>query len=1518
MSNSFLNLFKTKDSHHSEKPGKSIAKSDLDAGGRHRKRLGSLTSSSASTSPTPPVAPVSVPLAGPVSISDTFVTLPATDAPPSRPVSPSSPPPTPQSPYTEEVLDQTFTSSLRLPTTASPVRRRSMTVPIDVALVTLPLSSAAGGQHHSSGEGSEDASPLSPRDASVPLPGSSSTLPPRRANRFVVSKISEDAIKVGGGSALIFPPPRSTSSSVAGSPEILRAKSPLGALDDPVMLSPHAEPVPGSSVRPTVLPMASQSGSLSRGSSLGKGSTIDQNGVITSPVAALASPEPEHEPFLFLGVCAMAKKAKSKYMTEILRRITQEFEQIKTVVFDEQQILNDPVEKWPIVDALISFQSERFPLDKTIQYWKLRNPFLVNDLEMQKVLKDRREVYKLVKSIDIELPRYAILDRETGNPEDAQLEEAEDFIVVNGIVFNKPFVEKPVEADDHNIYIYYPISAGGGSQRLFRKIGSRSSVYSAESKIRRNGSYIYEEFMPTDGTDVKVYTVGTEYAHAEARKSPALDGVVERDKDGKEIRFPVILNNIEKLIARRICSTFKQTVCGFDLLRANGRSYVCDVNGFSFVKNSMIYYSDCAKIIANNILRKLAPQLHIPWSIPFQLDDPPIVTTTLGRMMELRCVIAVVRHGDRTPKQKMKMEMQHRKFFDVYTKFGGRLDAEGREIKLKKPKQLQEILDIVRELLTSHMHEAEVKDKRAKLEQLKSVLEMYGHFSGINRKIQIKYQHVSKLDSPTKAEATDEPKEADPSLPAGSLVLIMKWGGELTPLGKYQSEQLGMMFRCMYPGSEEFSRKKGHGLLRLHSTFRHDLKIYASDEGRVQSTAAAFAKGLLALEGELTPILVQMVKSADTNGLLDNDLDARENENTVKKRLKAILKQDRAFNEEDRETLNPTGSVSIKLAMEEVQNPVKACEEMYEGIRELNVTIREKSQSVEGELPTLYSGESWDLLPRRWAKLEKDFKLKDATFDITKIPDIYDCIKFDMHHNQWINRYACAKRVFVLARNLANIVVPLEYGITLKEKLAIAQGVATPLLKKIRADMQHVIDVPESQDDPENVNRLHPRFSQNVASPGRMVRSRLYFTSESHIHSLMNIFRFGGLIPANDAQWTRAMAYISSVPEFNFLTQIVIMMYEDPKKDINSDDRFHIELHFSPGMLLRSDDLEPEGPGFWSMGKSAGPSTSSDPAHANPLPSIKHSTATLKNESNLSIMRSPSTSRRLTSGSMVQGTSMSHLADGWLDNLDANSTINFPKTKFDRSIYKTTIAKDDTGVHMNRVFSTAVIKGLSSGSSLDKMEDAKTSADLNCLHVPNVNSLETLHNALSFRQLDTFLETVTSSGSRQVSTVTSPSRTPEQPIFGTQTVTDGTQNSRLFVHQESVLTDFLSEPSRPESPAVTSPTIDGSGGFGANNRFFSVHSTPTPPPLPLGGATSDATSLALDDKENFSSMQQTPTPDLQQQHTREERSPSSSPVIESLISSPVKERKDDGDKSAGPAAEGVVKNLNFDFDAASS
>jgi len=89
-------------------------------------------------------------------------------------------------------------------------------------------------------------------------------------------------------------------------------------------------------------------------------------------------------------------------------------------------------------------------------------------------------------------------------------EEHDDYIEINDDIFQKPFVEKPVSAENHRINIYYPTSAGGGHQKLFRKVLNRSSEYCSakDSSVRKEGSYIYEDFMPTDGTDVKVGSFG--------------------------------------------------------------------------------------------------------------------------------------------------------------------------------------------------------------------------------------------------------------------------------------------------------------------------------------------------------------------------------------------------------------------------------------------------------------------------------------------------------------------------------------------------------------------------------------------------------------------------------------------------------------------------------------------------------------------------------------------------------------------------------------------------------------------------------------------------------------------------------------------------------------------------------------------------------------------------------------------------------------------------------------------------
>ncbi|XP_058512162.1 inositol hexakisphosphate and diphosphoinositol-pentakisphosphate kinase 2 isoform X17 [Ochotona princeps] len=867
---------------------------------------------------------------------------------------------------------------------------------------------------------------------------------------------------------------------------------------------------------------------------------------------------------IVVGICSMAKKSKSKPMKEILERISL-FKYITVVVFEEEVILNEPVENWPLCDCLISFHSKGFPLDKAVAYAKLRNPFVINDLNMQYLIQDRREVYSILQAEGILLPRYAILNRDPNNPKECNLIEGEDHVEVNGEVFQKPFVEKPVSAEDHNVYIYYPTSAGGGSQRLFRKIGSRSSVYSPESNVRKTGSYIYEEFMPTDGTDVKVYTVGPDYAHAEARKSPALDGKVERDSEGKEVRYPVILNAREKLIAWKVCLAFKQTVCGFDLLRANGQSYVCDVNGFSFVKNSMKYYDDCAKILGNIVMRELAPQFHIPWSIPLEAEDIPIVPTTSGTMMELRCVIAVIRHGDRTPKQKMKMEVRHQKFFDLFEKCDG---YKSGKLKLKKPKQLQEVLDIARQLLMElgQNNDSEIEENKSKLEQLKTVLEMYGHFSGINRKVQLTYlpHGCPKTSSEEEDSRREEP----------SLLLVLKWGGELTPAGRVQAEELGRAFRCMYPGGQDYAGFPGCGLLRLHSTYRHDLKIYASDEGRVQMTAAAFAKGLLALEGELTPILVQMVKSANMNGLLDSDSDSLSScQQRVKARLHEILQKDRDFTAEDYEKLTPSGSLSLTKSMHLIKNPVKTCDKVYSLIQSLTSQIRHRMEDPKSSDIQLYHSETLELMLRRWSKLEKDFKTKNGRYDISKIPDIYDCIKYDVQHNGSL-KLENTMELYRLSKALADIVIPQEYGITKAEKLEIAKGYCTPLVRKIRSDLQR------TQDD-DTVNKLHPVYSRGVLSPERHVRTRLYFTSESHVHSLLSILRYGALCNESDEQWKRAMDYLNVVNELNYMTQIVIMLYEDPNKDLSSEERFHVELHFSPGAKGCEEDKNlPSGYGY--------------------------------------------------------------------------------------------------------------------------------------------------------------------------------------------------------------------------------------------------------------------------------------------------------------------------------------------------
>jgi inositol-hexakisphosphate/diphosphoinositol-pentakisphosphate 1-kinase len=149
------------------------------------------------------------------------------------------------------------------------------------------------------------------------------------------------------------------------------------------------------------------------------------------------------------------------------------------------------VENWPRCDILISFFSTDFPLEKAISYVKLRNPFCINELVPQAILWDRRLVGLVLDRIQVPTPKRLEVSRDGGPKVDDELKEfmksrigielgsfwaapevtlREDgnAIMIDGQVLEKPFVEKPVSGEDHNVYIYF---RNGGGRRLFRKVG---------------------------------------------------------------------------------------------------------------------------------------------------------------------------------------------------------------------------------------------------------------------------------------------------------------------------------------------------------------------------------------------------------------------------------------------------------------------------------------------------------------------------------------------------------------------------------------------------------------------------------------------------------------------------------------------------------------------------------------------------------------------------------------------------------------------------------------------------------------------------------------------------------------------------------------------------------------------------------------------------------------------------------------------------------------------------------------
>lgn len=215
-----------------------------------------------------------------------------------------------------------------------------------------------------------------------------------------------------------------------------------------------------------------------------------------------------------------------------------------------------------------------------------------------------------------------------------------------------------------------------------------------------------------------------------------MDGVVRRNAEGKEIRYVATLTEEEKNMARIITSTFGQSICGFDLLRTEGKSYVIDVNGWSFVKGNAYYYDKCAQVLCEMFLKASKEKIKVSEQQSHSLPES---------QWKLKGFFSVMRHGDRTPKQKVKFFFKSMPFTDL-------LNGATEEVVIKKHENLQRVIQAARDA-------AGLEDAQS-LAQLEMILVAKSPLPGT--KVQIK-PSFNKMDNTME-----------------KVQCIVKWGGEFT------------------------------------------------------------------------------------------------------------------------------------------------------------------------------------------------------------------------------------------------------------------------------------------------------------------------------------------------------------------------------------------------------------------------------------------------------------------------------------------------------------------------------------------------------------------------------------------------------------------------------------------------------------------------------------------------------------------------------------------------------------------
>ena len=183
---------------------------------------------------------------------------------------------------------------------------------------------------------------------------------------------------------------------------------------------------------------------------------------------------------------------------------------------------------------------------------------------------------------------------------------------------------------------------------------------------------------------------------------------------------------------------------------------------------------------------------------------------------------------------------------------------------------------------------------------------------------------------------------------------------------------------------------------------------------------------------------------------------------------------------------------------------------------------------------------------------------------------MHDNVRFDMLHNPHLGLTSTLEKLYSLAKSMADTVVPQEYGTTLAEKRSVGIKICSPLVEKVRYDLN--IARTDNQADMRYMINMDYSADLPINTMGRRIRTRLYFTSESHLHTMLNVLRFA----ANDGGSTTGscsspvlspggMQLLNDTKEVCYLTQIVLRLFEDTNRSADSPRRFRVEILFSAG-----------------------------------------------------------------------------------------------------------------------------------------------------------------------------------------------------------------------------------------------------------------------------------------------------------------------------------------------------------------